>query len=48
MNVEFSREELNDLIEGIGWAQECVFVKEDLERYNILFVKVCEALARAE
>ena len=47
MNIEFTKQELEALVDGLWAAKDIVFDSE-MARYDALLAKVCAALAEAE
>jgi hypothetical protein len=48
MNVEFSKQELEALVDGLWAAKDVTCFMEDFVRYDELLAKVCQALSQAE
>ena len=48
MNVEFTKQELEALVDGLWAAKDVTCFMEDFVRYDALLAKLCAALAEAE
>ena len=48
MNVEFSKEELERLVDALWAAKDVAYDDSDIARYDELLGKVCQALSQAE
>ena len=48
MNVEFSREELERLVDALWAAKDVQYADSEIARYDELLGKVCQALSQAE
>lgn len=48
MNVEFSKEELERLVDALWAAKDITYADSELARYDELMGKVCQALSQAE
>jgi hypothetical protein len=48
MNVEFSKKELEQLVDAIWAAKDTHYTDEGIAQYDELLGKVCQALSQAE
>lgn len=48
MNVEFSKEELERLVNALWAAKDATYADSEMVRYDELMGKVCQALSQAE
>jgi hypothetical protein len=48
MNIELTKNELDQLIDGIWAARDTHYTDEGIMQYDALLAKLCAALAEAE
>ena len=48
MNVEFTKQELERLVDALWAAKDVQYADSEIARYDELLAKVCQALSRAE